>query len=131
MGGIVRGVIAVQQVKLHPANLHLPSAQPYGVSRQRDLQPQPLAVRLAHGCDRQLSRIVERVEGLLVSVLIDHLSKIALLIKQSNADHGHTEVAGGLELIAGHVPEPSRVDGQRLAQHKFHTEIRDAGQRRI
>ena len=42
----VRRVIAVQQVKLHSADLDLPGAQPYRVTRQGDLQPQPLAVRL-------------------------------------------------------------------------------------
>ena len=39
MSGKVRRVIAVQQVKLHPADLDLPGAQPDRVSRQRDLQP--------------------------------------------------------------------------------------------
>ena len=38
MNGEVRRVIAVQQVKLHPAHLDLPGAQPDRVSRQRDLQ---------------------------------------------------------------------------------------------
>ena len=59
----VRRVIAVQQVKLHPAHLDLPGAQPDRVSRQRDLQPQPLPVRLAQGRDRQLSGIVIRDRG--------------------------------------------------------------------
>ena len=129
MSGKVRRVIAVQQVKLHPAHLNLPGAQPDRVSGQRDLQPQPLAVRLAQRRDRQLSGIVVRVEGLLLSVLVDHLAKIALLIEQSHADHRHTQIAGGFELIAGHIAKPARVDGQSFAQHEFHAEICDAGQR--
>ena len=43
----VRRVIAVQQVKLHSADLDLPCAQPNRITWQSDLQPQPLAVRLA------------------------------------------------------------------------------------
>ena len=46
MRGEVRRVIAVQQVKLHSADLNLPGAQPDRVTGQGDLQPQPLAVRL-------------------------------------------------------------------------------------
>ena len=131
MGGEVRRVIAVQQVELHPADLDLPGAQPDRVTGQGDLQPQPLAVRLAQRRDRQLSGIVVRVEGLLRAVLVDHLAKIALLVEQPHADHRHAQIAGGLELIAGHVAEPARVDGQRFAQHEFHAEIGDAGQRRL
>ena len=44
MSGEVRRVIAVQQVELHSADLHLPGAQPDRVAGQRDLQPQPLPV---------------------------------------------------------------------------------------
>jgi hypothetical protein len=120
----VRRVIAIQQVQLHPADLRLPGAQPDRVSRQRDLQPQPLPVGLAQRSDRQLSRIVIRIEGLLLSVLVDHLAKIALLVEQSHAHHRHTQIAGGLELIAGHITKPARVDGQSFTQHEFHAEIR-------
>jgi hypothetical protein len=40
----VRGVIAVQKVELHSSDLNLPRPQPDRVTRQRDLQPQPLSV---------------------------------------------------------------------------------------
>ena len=46
MRGKIRRVIAVQQVKLHPADLDLPGAQPDRITGQSDLQPQPLPVRL-------------------------------------------------------------------------------------
>ena len=128
MSGGVRRVIAVQQVQLHPADLDLPGAQPDRVTRQRELQPQPLPVGLAQRRDRQLSGIVIWEEGPLVSTLVDDLAKIALLVEQSHADHRHTEIAGGLELITGHITEPARVDGQSFAQHEFHAEIRGAGQ---
>ena len=35
--GIVRRVVAVEQVELHPSDLHLPGAQPDGVARQIEL----------------------------------------------------------------------------------------------
>ena len=124
----VRRVIAVQQVKLHSTDLDLPGAQPERVTRQRDLQPQPLAVRLSHRRDRQLPGIVIRVKGLLRSVLVDHLAEIALLVEQSHSGHRYAQIAGSFKLIAGHIAQSSRIDRERFAQHEFHAEIRDAGQ---
>ena len=92
----VRRVIAVQQVKLHSADLDLPGAQPDRVSRQRDFQPQPLAVRLAQRRDRQLSGIVIREEGLL-----------ALRLYRSP---GENSLAGR----AAPRPPPARPDRWRL-----------------
>ena len=65
------------------------------------------------------------------AVLVDHLAKIALLVEQPHADHRHAQIAGGLELIAGHVAKPARVNGQSFAQHEFHAEIRNTAQRRL
>ena len=128
MNGGVCSVVAVQQVELHSADLYLPCTQPNRVSWYHDLQPQPLAVRLSQRRDRQLSRVVIRVEGLLRSVPVEHLSKIPLLIQQPNTDNRHTQIAGGLQLIAGHIPKPSRIDRERFAQHELHAEVRNAGQ---
>jgi len=54
MNGVVRRVIAVQQVEFHAANLDLPGTQPDRVSGQCDLQAQPLAVWMAQRRDGQL-----------------------------------------------------------------------------
>src|SRR5208283_3741431 len=89
MNGRVRSVIAVQQVELDSANLYLPCTQPDRVSRQHDLQPQPLAVRFTQGRDWQLSGVVIWVESLLRSVPVEHLSKITLLIEQPHTNHRH------------------------------------------
>ena len=95
------------------------------------LQHKPLPVGAAQRRDRQLAGIVVGVNGLLRAVLIDQLPKIALLIEQSHAGHRHAQIAGGLELIAGHVAQSTRIDRQRLAQHEFHAEIGDTAQLRL
>jgi hypothetical protein len=64
----------------------------------------------------------------LRALAIDHLTKIAFRIEQPHTEHRNAEIAGSLELIARDVAESARVDGQRLAQHEFHTEIRNARQ---
>jgi hypothetical protein len=115
MSGEVRRVIAVQKVEGDATDSHLPGAQPNRVAGQRDIQPQPLAVWAAHRRDRQLSGIVVRIERLLRSSVIDHLTKIALLIEQAHCHHRHAQVACAFELIARHITEPAGINGQRFA----------------
>ena len=103
MRGKIRRVIAVQEVKLDSTDLDLPGAQPHRVTRQGDLQPQPLAVRAGARRDRQLAGVVIREGACLRSVLVDHLAKIALLVEQPHANHRHAQIAGSFELIAGHI----------------------------
>ena len=78
-----------------------------------------------------MSGLVIRKERLLCAILVDQLAKIAVLVEQPHTNHRHAQVTGGLELIAGHVAQPARVNGQGFAQHEFHTEIRHAIQRRL
>ena len=123
--GVIRNVIAVEQVQLQAADPDLPGAQPEPVAGHADLQAQPFALRRAHRSDRQLARIVVRVEGLLRALLIDQLAEVALLVEQSHPDHRHPEIARRLELIARDVAQAAGIDWQRLAQHEFHAEVCD------
>src|SRR5208282_304898 len=103
---------AVEQVELQSADLGLPSAQPYPITGQVELQPQPLTICGSQRHDRQLAGVAIRIEGLLRAVLVDHLAEIALLIKQPHADDRNAQIAGRLELIAGDVAEATRVVGK-------------------
>ncbi len=94
VGRAVHRVVAVQQVELHPANPHLPGAEPDRAARHGDVQAQPLSVREAQRHDRQLPGVVVRVEGSLGAVAVQHLAKVALLVEQPHTDHGHAQVAG-------------------------------------
>jgi hypothetical protein len=35
-------------------------------------------------------------------------------------NYRHAQIAGGFQLIAGHIAQTSRVDRESLAQHEFH-----------
>ncbi len=100
------------------------------MARQIEFEPQPFPVGTAQRCDRQLARIVVRIDCLLRPVAIDHLAKIPLAVEQSDRNERQAQVAGRLELIASDVTKTARVDWQRFAQHEFHAEVCDAGQRR-
>src|SRR6185312_4470305 len=108
---------------------NLPGPQPKRVTQQIEPQPQPLPVRLPQRRDRQLSRVVVGKYRLLDAVAIDHLAKIALSIEQAHTDDRNAQIAGSLELIARYIAESAGVNGQRFAQHEFHTEVRNGGQR--
>ena len=120
------------RVQFRPAHLHFPGAHPQRVVRayRSDSRSQsPFLSR--RRLDRQLAGIVERVKRDLVAVLVDLLAEIALLIQQPDADDRHAQVVRRLELIAGHVAQPARINRQRLAEHVLHAEIRDRLERRI
>ena len=68
---------------------------------------------------------------MLSAIFVDDLAEVALLVKQSHADHRHPEVAGGLQLVAGDVAQSARVDRQGLAQHELHAEVGGTGQLRV
>ena len=51
--------------------------------------------------------IIPLLPAMLRAVLVQHLTKIALLVEQPYSDHRHTEVACGFELITGHIAEPA------------------------
>ena len=124
-------IIRIQQIQLPSANLDLPGAQPDGGAGQRYLYAQPLAIGLENRRDRQLPGVVVGVQGLLGTIAVDHLAKIPMLVQQSDAHHRHAKIAGRFELVAGDIPEPARIDGQRLTQHEFHAEIGNAREGRL
>ena len=87
-------VIAVEQVKVQSANLDLPRAQPDRVTGQMS-SAATTPHSPAEWCDRQLSGIVVGEKGLLCSIFVEHLTKIALLVEQTHADHRYAQITGG------------------------------------
>jgi hypothetical protein len=67
----------------------------------------------------------------LIPFRIDVLPEITLLVKQPDAHHRNPQIARRLEMVASHVTQSARVDGQRIAQHIFHAEVSDCTQPRI
>src|SRR5438445_8389645 len=111
----IRGIVGVQQVQFRPADLDLPGADPQFGAGKIQGESQPLTIGLAQRFDRQLTRVIERIQGLLLPGSIDFLTKIASLIEETDAGRGDTEVTCRLELVASNVSEPARIDGQGFA----------------
>ncbi len=81
--------------------------------------------------DRELARVVERIACLLATVRIDLLPEVPLLKQQADADDRHAEIARRLELVPGDIAQTAGVNGQCLAQHELHAEVRDHTERRV
>ena len=96
-----------------------------------NLQPQPFAIWLAQRANRQLTRIIDRIECLLAAFRVEVLAKISLAIEQAHSGHRHAQVAGRLHLVARYVAQPTGINGQRLAQHELHAEVGNRGERRL
>src|SRR5580698_1378445 len=119
-GREVCGIVGIEQIQSGPAHLYLPDSDPQLEARQIDGQAQPFAVWLAHRSNRKLAGIIEWVQGLLVTLCINFLSKIALLVEQADSGHRDAQVTCGFKLIAGNVAEPAGINGQPFAQHELH-----------
>ena len=123
--GRFAGSLVSSKYNFDSAHLYLPNSDPQLKARQSEGQAQPFAVWFAHRSNRKLAGIIEWVQSLLVALGINFLPKIALLVEQTNSDHGDAQVTCGFELIAGNVAEPARINRQRFAQHELHREIRN------
>ena len=116
-------VVAVQQVEIDPPHLHPPHTQGDLAPGKGHGDPQPVAGRGARRLHRHAGRLVEGVEGELLALRVQHLAEIALLVQQPHPHHGHPQVAGGLEGVAGEDAQAAGVQGQGFAQAELHGEI--------
>src|SRR5579863_5258730 len=120
---VVRTVVAVEEIKMHAADLCLPGAQPQFMATQADLEPRPFSVCKPHRPDWKLLGFIVGIQCLLRAITSDHLPEITLLIQQAHADAGHAEIAGRFQRVAGDVAEAAGIDRQCFAQHEFHAEV--------
>lgn len=130
-GGGVGGIIAIEQVEADAPHPHLPGAENEREGGKLHRDADPFAGLVSHGADGQLSRIVVGVKRALIAAGVDCLAEIAALVQESDSDDGHAHVAGGLELISGHVAESAGVDGEGFAESVLHGEIGDGGERGV
>ena len=78
-----------------------------------------------------MARVIKWIDGLLATIRIDLLTEVPLLVQQPHTDERHTEIAGGLELIARHIAEAAAIDGKGFAQHELHAEVGDRAEWRV
>ena len=124
-------VVGVEKVELRPPDRNFPAAQPYLRPGKYDFQPQPFSVGPSQRANGKLAWIIHRVECSLLSLGIELLPEIALTVKQTDSHYGNTQITGRFHLVASHITQAARIDGQRFAQHELHTEIRGQRQRGV
>src|SRR5262249_35314247 len=125
----VRRIVAVEEIERDAADVNSPRTEPDPLPGQRNGKAEKVTALVSYRSDRELIGIVIGIQRFLLAVGRDYLPEVALLIQDADADHRHTEIAGGLELIAGDVAETTGVDRQRLAQGEFHAEVGHSRQR--
>ncbi len=118
-GGVLLDV-GVEQQQRDTADLGLPDG---GVQRasagQGQHHPAGGAVRLAQEGERQLVGVEDGVVLLLPAVPGQGLAEVAVAVEQADPDERHTEVAGGLEVVAGEDAEAAGVLGQGGGDSEF------------
>ncbi len=84
-----------------------------------------MPIGILHGDQREGIEIVDGIALLLPSVGIQHLTEVALLVEQAEADQRIILVAGRLEMIAGENSQAARIDGQTLGEPVLGGEVGD------
>ncbi len=82
---------------------------------------------MAQQRQRQAVRIQYRVGFLLPGVAGERLLEVSGLVQEPDADQRHTEVGGGLEVVAGEdAPGPPGILWEYFGDAEFGREVRDA-----
>jgi len=106
----VQRIIAIQEIKGHPPNGHLPDPKTYQTSRKIKRHTKPGAGVRDHRLDGQTGRIIVGIKSLLLAIGIEHLPEVPFLEQQADTDHRHSQVAGRLEVVPGKDSEPPSIE---------------------
>ena len=122
LGAVARHV-AIQQVELHPADVHQPDLGQQLAGAGVDADGDRLAVGAQGGLHRQVLDL--RVEILLVlpAVDVEMLLEIALVVEQPDGHQRHAQPAGALDVVAGKHAQAAGIDGHRLVDAELQREI--------
>ena len=127
---IMGGEIGVEEEEGDPAHIEAPHADVDLPAGQVDLHGQRMARAVEDPAERPAGDLDLEVVVLLEAVGVDRLAEEPAPVQQSDADHGDTEVRGGLRVVTGQHPEAPRVEGERVVDAELGAEVGEAtGQR--
>ncbi len=96
MGGSVIGDIGIQQIERDTADHNFPDNGMKRSIRSADGNPQVVARLILHAFRRKIIKIGFRISLLLPAFGIEKLTKISVVIHQSDADQGKSQIGCGL-----------------------------------
>ncbi len=121
---LVRRQIGVDQINRAAADINHPGAKRHRLGGDLHRANQRLAVVVQHRLKRKILRVKLAVILRLPVLGTDRLLKIALAVKQADADKAKAKVAGRLGVVAGQHAQAAGCDRQRLVKAKLRAEIR-------
>ena len=125
VGGIVDRVVGIEQIEADPAGPDLPHAEADHTAGELEGYGQPFTIVVAQRHDGKLAGIVEGEELHLLPRGAERLPEVPLLPQKTDAHEGRSQIAGGLEEVAGQDAQAAAVDGQSLAEPELHAEVGD------
>ena len=118
--------VGVEQQQRHPADLRDPDLRgEHRAVGQADPDPHGRAVGASQQRQRQAVRVAGRIALGLPALGRQRLGEVAVPVQQADADQRHTQVTGGLEVVAGQDAEAARVLRQRRGDAELGREVRD------
>jgi len=117
--------VGIEQEELDAAHLHLPDLGTHLAVGHGHADLERLAVLAQDAAHGQVAEIVDRVGFLLEAVRAQVLLEIALLVEETNADQGHVQIAGTLEMIPAQDAQATRIVADALGQAELGGEVGD------
>ena len=117
--------VGVEQEQRHPADGHLPHLRDDAEAGHAHGHLDRNAALVAKLRDRKRVGVEQRVPLLLPAVPRQRLAEVAAPVKQADTENGDTEVARGLEVVAGEDSETAGVLRQYGGDAVFRGEVRD------
>ena len=117
--------VGVEEVQRHPSRARLPHLGDQRHAGQVDLHPHP-----SHGVSAMTCGS-SRIALLLPAVGVEALAEVAVPVEQADADEGHAEVAGRLEVVARQHAEAAGVLRDGLGDAELGREVGDQVERAV
>ena len=121
--GTVARHVAIQQVKLHPADAHQPHLGQQLAGAGVDADGDRLAVGAQGGLHRQVLDLRIEILFVLPAVDVEMLLEIALVVEQPDGHQRHAQPAGALDVVARKHAQAAGVDRHRLVDAELQREI--------
>src|SRR6266545_1130974 len=125
---IGRGVlldVRIEQVERDATHLRAPDLRGDFAAGILDFDDQRLAVTVAFERQRQVVKIVVPVFLLLPPGFVQVLSKVSLLVKQSDGDERHAQIARRFQMTPGENAQTASENRKTICDAEFGREISD------
>ncbi len=120
----VRRAVGIEQVNGNAPDLRLPKSRDHVPAGNPHTDLNPLSVGSPSRLNGQVARVALAVFRVLVTVVVDGLSEVALFVEETNGDEIRTGVAGRFAVVTGEHTQATGVNLKAFVKAVLSAEVR-------